>query len=155
MTSNLFPAVSATVAESVDAALVGELLGRYLVTLDDEVPDEAWARSLFTENAVVTFPVSRHEGRAGLAEWHRASLAAFAATQHLGSPAVVTVTGDRAVFRANVLTTHVHHSGGDRPPLFRAGTLASGEARRTAAGWRMGELSFRVLFTEGEPPARG
>ncbi|MGW1404088.1 nuclear transport factor 2 family protein [Streptomyces sp. NPDC002405] len=155
MTSNPLPAVSATAADSVDAALVAELLGRYLVTLDDEEPDDAWARSLFTEDAVVTFPMSRHEGRAGLAEWHRASLAAFARTQHLGSPAVVTVVGDRAAFRANVLTTHVHRPGGDRPPLFRAGTLASGEARRTSAGWRMGELSFRVLFTEGVPPQRG
>ncbi|MFC8415068.1 nuclear transport factor 2 family protein [Streptomyces coelicoflavus] len=154
MTSNHSPAVSATVAESTDAALVAELLGRYLVTLDDEEPDDAWARGLFTEDAVVTFPMSRHEGLAGLAEWHRASLAAFARTQHLGSPAVVTVSGDRAVLRANVLTTHVHHPGGDRPPLFRAGTLVRGGARRTAAGWRLVELSFTVQFTEGRPPAR-
>ncbi|MBT3154607.1 nuclear transport factor 2 family protein [Streptomyces sp. CHD11] len=159
MTSNLSPAVPATVpataAEAADAALVAELLGRYLVTLDDEEPDDTWARGLFTEDAVVTFPMSRHAGLAGLAEWHRASLTAFASTQHLGSPAVVSVGGDRAAFRANVLTTHVHHPGGDRPPLFRAGTLASGGARRTAAGWRMDELSFRVLFTEGQPPQRG
>ncbi|MER6923757.1 nuclear transport factor 2 family protein, partial [Streptomyces spiralis] len=116
MTSSLLPGASAPAADFADAAQVAELLGRYLVTLDDEEPDEAWARSLFTEDAVVTFPMSRHQGRAGLAEWHRASLAAFAATQHLGSPAVVSIRGDRAVFRANVLTTHVHHPGGDRPP---------------------------------------
>ncbi|MGW2616991.1 nuclear transport factor 2 family protein [Streptomyces sp. NPDC001500] len=148
MTSNQL-AASATAA---DAALVGELLGRYLIALDDEELDDAWARSLFTEDAVVTFPMSRHAGCAGLAGWHRASLAAFTRTQHLGSPPVVTVEGDRAVFRANVLTTHVHRPGGDRPPLFRAGTLASGAARRTPAGWRMDALSFEVLFTEGEPP---
>ncbi|MFG2577404.1 nuclear transport factor 2 family protein [Streptomyces sp. NPDC048481] len=150
MTSNQL-AASATAA---DAALVGELLGRYLLALDDDKLDDAWARGLFTEDAVVTFPMSRHAGRAGLAGWHRASLAAFTRTQHLGSPPVVTVEGDRAVFRANVLTTHVHHPGTDRPPLFRAGTLASGEARRTPAGWRLNELSFEVLFTEGEPPSR-
>jgi hypothetical protein len=150
VTSNQL-AASATAA---DAALVGDLLGRYLIALDDEELDDAWARSLFTEDAVVTFPMSRHAGCAGLAAWHRASLTAFARTQHLGSPPVVSVEGDRAVFRANVLTTHVHHPGGDRPPLFRAGTLARGEARRTPAGWRLGELSFQVIFTEGEPPPR-
>jgi SnoaL-like protein len=155
VTSNLSPAVSAAVAVVADAALVAELLGRYLVTLDDGELDDAWAESLFTQDAVVTFPMSRHQGRAGLGQWHRASLAAFARTQHLGSPAVVSVAGDRASFRANVLTTHVHHPGAGRPPLFRAGTLACGEARRTCAGWRMGQLSFRVLFTEGEPPGRG
>ncbi|MFI7345272.1 nuclear transport factor 2 family protein [Streptomyces sp. NPDC049936] len=155
MTSPLLPADPAAAADSADAAVVAELVGRYLVTLDDEELDDAWARSLFTQDATVTFPMSRHQGCAGLAQWHRASLACFARTQHLGSPAVVSVTGDSAVFRANVLTTHVHHPGQSRPPLFRAGTLASGRARRTAAGWRIGELSFRVLFTEGEPPVRG
>ncbi|MDT6987478.1 nuclear transport factor 2 family protein [Streptomyces lusitanus] len=147
-------AVPAAAADTVDAALVGELLGRYLIALDDEELDDAWARSLFTEDAVVTFPMSRHAGRAGLAEWHRASLAAFARTQHLGSPPVVAVDGDVAVFRAHVLTTHVHRPGGEGPGLFRAGTLARGVARRTPAGWRMTELSFHVLFTEGEPPSR-
>ncbi|MFD4263039.1 nuclear transport factor 2 family protein [Streptomyces sp. NPDC058534] len=154
MTSNFLPAAPAGAGDAADAAVVAHLVGRYLLTLDDGELDDAWARGLFTEDAVVAFPMSRHEGRAGLAGWHRASLAAFAATQHLGSPAVVTVTAERALFCANVLTTHVHHPGGGRPPLFRAGTLASGAARRTAAGWRIGELSFRVLFTEGEPPAR-
>ncbi|MFH0246527.1 nuclear transport factor 2 family protein [Streptomyces sp. HK10] len=152
MTSQLFPTDKAAGTDSADAARVAELLGRYLIALDDEELDDAWARSLFTEDAVVAFPRSRHEGLAGLAQWHRASLAAFVRTQHLGSPAVVTVEGDRAAFRANVLTTHVHHPGEDRPPLFRAGTLASGEARRTPAGWRMNELSFRIAFVEGEPP---
>ena len=153
MTSNHL-AASSPAADSAEATLVGELLGRYLIALDDGELDDAWARSLFTEDAVVTFPMSRHAGCAGLAEWHRASLAVFARTQHLGSPPVVTVEGDRAVFRANVLATHVHRPGGDGPPLFRAGTLASGEARRTPAGWRIGGLSFRVLFTEGEPAHR-
>jgi hypothetical protein len=147
-------AVPAAAAGTVDAAVVAELLGRYLIALDDEELDDAWARSLFTEDAVVTFPMGRHAGCAGLAEWHRASLAAFARTQHLGSPPVVALDGDRAVFRANVLTTHVHHRGGDRPALFRAGTLTRGAARRTPAGWRMTELSFHILFTEGEPPSR-
>ncbi|MCL6672744.1 MULTISPECIES: nuclear transport factor 2 family protein [Streptomyces] len=163
MTSNHLAAPGAA-AGLAEAAVVGDLLGRYLIGLDDGELDDAWARSLFTEDAVVTFPMSAHTGRAGLAAWHRASLAAFARTQHLGSPPVVDLDGERAVFRAQVLTTHVHRPGGQGPggqgpggqgpALFRAGTLARGRARRTPAGWRMSELSFRVLFTEGEPPRR-
>ncbi|MDI3423693.1 nuclear transport factor 2 family protein [Streptomyces luteolus] len=152
MTSNPFPAEAAASAESTDAARVAELMDRYLIALDDEKLDEAWARRLFTDDAVVAFPMSRHEGLAGLDAYHRTSIGAFARTQHLGSPAVVTVEGERAAFRANVLTTHVLHPGEDGAPLFRAGTLASGKARRTPAGWRISELSFRVLFTEGQPP---
>ncbi|MFJ5265810.1 nuclear transport factor 2 family protein [Streptomyces sp. NPDC088387] len=157
MTSNHVRAAAhpaAESAESTEAVLVAELLGRYLIALDDGELDDAWARSLFTGDAVVTFPMSRHEGRAGLAAWHRASLASFAATQHLGSPPVVEVAGGHARFRAQVLTTHVHHPGADGPPLFRAGTLATGSARRTGEGWRLDTLSFHVLFTEGTPPTR-
>ncbi|TQJ92831.1 nuclear transport factor 2 family protein [Streptomyces sp. SLBN-31] len=153
MTSNHLAAPGAA-AGFVEAAVVGDLLGRYLIALDDGELDDAWARSLFTEDAVVTFPMSAHTGRAGLAAWHQASLAAFTRTQHLGSPPVVDIDGERAVFRAHVLTTHVNHPGGQGPALFRAGTLAFGEARRTPDGWRMSALSFRVLFTEGEPPRR-
>ncbi|MER5451328.1 nuclear transport factor 2 family protein [Streptomyces sp. NPDC002766] len=154
MTSNHLAAPAAPAADAAEATVVGDLLGRYLIALDDGELDDAWARSLFTEDAVVTFPMSEHAGCAGLAAWHRASLAAFARTQHLGSPPVVDVEGERAVFRAHVLTTHVHRPGGSGPALFRAGTLARGRARRTREGWRMSELSFRVLFTEGEPPRR-
>ncbi|MFD8309294.1 nuclear transport factor 2 family protein [Streptomyces sp. NPDC059690] len=158
MTSNHLAAPAAPAADVAEAAaeatVVGDLLGRYLIALDDGELDDAWALSLFTQDAVVTFPMSEHAGCAGLAAWHRASLAAFARTQHLGSPPVVDVDGERAVFRAHVLTTHVNHPGGSGPALFRAGTLAYGRARRTRDGWRMSELSFRVLFTEGEPPRR-
>jgi hypothetical protein len=130
------------------------LLDRYLIGLDDEELDDAWASALFTRDARVDFPMSGHKGLAGLAAYHRDSLAAFAATQHLGSPAVVDVRGeDRALLRANLVSTHVHHSGAAGPPLFTVGTLATGEAELTGDGWRLAALSFRVLWTDGVPPA--
>ncbi|MET9985659.1 MULTISPECIES: nuclear transport factor 2 family protein [Streptomyces] len=139
------------------AAAVADLLARYLISLDDEELDDAWAAALFTEDAVVAFPISRHEGRAGMAAWHAAALSAFAATQHLGSPPVVTVDGDRAVLRANLLSTHVHHAHharpqGELPPLFATGTFVDGAARRTPEGWRLTLLSFRLLWADGSPP---
>ncbi|MFJ6853575.1 nuclear transport factor 2 family protein [Streptomyces sp. NPDC091271] len=137
-----------------EAFETSSLLDRYLVGLDDDEIDDAWVRGLFTEDAAVVFPISRHDGIEGLAGYHRASLEAFAATQHHGSPAVVTVDedGEHATFRANVLTTHVHHPGAPGEPLFQAGTLASGEARRGPEGWRMSVLSFQVLWIRGTPP---
>ena len=110
-----------------------------------------------TKDAVVAFPISRHQGVEGMAAYHRAALEAFAATQHLGSPPVVTVDGDRAVLRANLISTHVHHAHHARPqgelaPLFATGTFVDGEARRTPAGWRLSLLSFRLLWADGTPP---
>ncbi|MGW5400229.1 nuclear transport factor 2 family protein [Streptomyces sp. NPDC003952] len=148
-----------TLEESGTASLhVAALLNRYLLSLDDEELDDAWAAELFTPDAVVAFPpMSRHEGTAGLAGFHRTALSAFAATQHLGSPAVVVLDGDRATLRANLLSTHVHHAHhvpprGTLAPLFTTGTFVDGAALRTADGWRLTQLSFRLLWVDGTPP---
>lgn len=139
-------------------AEVGGLLDRYLTGLDDDELDDAWAGGLFTSDALVEFPMSRHDGIDGLAAYHRDALAAFARTQHLNSPAVVAVTQDRATLRANLISTHVHLDDGvppgeDRPPLFATGTFVTGEARRTPDGWRLSMLSFRLIWATGNPPA--
>jgi hypothetical protein len=132
---------------------IGELLDRYLLDLDEGRLDDEWARSLFTDDARVEFPMSSHAGITGLASYHRDALSAFAGTQHLNSPSVVTLTGpDTATLRANLMSTHVHHAGAATEPLFATGTMVTGEARRTADGWRLGALSFRVVWTAGSPP---
>jgi hypothetical protein len=138
------------------AAEISTLLDRYLLGLDDDKLDDAWAQALFSEDARVEFPMSRHEGIEGLAAWHRQALDAFARTQHLNSPAVVDFSGgQRAVLRANLVSTHVHHPGTPGDPLFVAGTLVHGEARHTERGWRLAELSFRLVWSTGSPPRPG
>lgn len=115
MTSTAIHDRSTTESAAESRASIAALLDRYLVSLDDEELDEAWAQGLFTQDAVVAFPISRHEGIAGMPEYHSSALSAFAATQHLGSPAVVVLDGDRATLRANLLSTHVHHARHARP----------------------------------------
>jgi hypothetical protein len=142
---------SESAAES--GAQVAALLDRYFVSLDDDDLDDAWADGLFTHDSVVAFPMSRHEGITGMADYHASALSAFAATQHLGSRAVVEVTGDGAVLRANLISTHVHHvrEQGDTPQLFATGTFVDGRARRTPLGWRLSELTFRLVWASGSP----
>lgn len=132
-------------------AEVAALLDRYLIALDTGQLDDAWAESLFTADAVVEFPVGRHAGLDGLAAFHRTALAKFDRTQHLNSPAVVDLDGDRAVLRANLISTQVLPS----QALFVTGTSAHGQARLTARGWRLRELSFRLIWMTGEPPKPG
>jgi hypothetical protein len=161
MTStDLAPAAGTGIENSaVTRAGIADLLSRYFVTLDDEPLDDAWAQSLFTEDAAVVFPMSEHVGSAGMAEYHAAALSAFAVTQHHGSRAVVEQDGGRATLRANLISTHVHHAqharpAGELPPLFTTGTFVDGEARHTEAGWRLSRLSFRLLWAEGQPPPK-
>lgn len=136
------------------AAEIGALLDRYLISLDEGGElDDAWARRLFTEPARIEFPMSQHEGLAGAADYHRQTLAVFEHTQHLNSPALVEIDGEQARLTANLQSTHVHRSNGTATQgLFTAGTLVTGEARRTPDGWRLARLSFRVLWTSGSPP---
>lgn len=152
------PATNSAESPGEARASVAALLNRYLVSLDDtdNALDDIWAAGLFTEDAVVAFPMSRHQGLAGMAEYHSAALSAFAATQHLGSAPVVALDGDRATLRANLLSTHVHHARhtppqGELPPLFSTGTFVTGETRRTRQGWRLSLLSFRLLWADGSP----
>lgn len=142
---------------SNQSAEIGALFDRYLLGLDDDKLDDDWARGLFTQDARVEFPISRHQGIDGLAAYHREAMATFEKTQHLNSPAVVEIEGDRARLRANLISTHVHlpanaPPGGDRAPLFTAGTFMTGEARRTPDGWRLSALSFRLVWATGSPP---
>ncbi|MFD6619917.1 nuclear transport factor 2 family protein [Streptomyces albidoflavus] len=134
---------------------VAELLDRYLVSLDQQVLDADWAAALFTPDAVVAFPISRHEGLAGMADYHATALSAFAATMHLGSPAVVEVHDDTATLLANLMSTHVPHGareGASR--LFVTGTSVHGRARHTSLGWRLSELDFRLVWSQGSPPGK-
>jgi hypothetical protein len=151
----------ATLPAQLDAiaqrAEIGTLLDRYLLSLDENRFDDAWSRSIFTADARVEFPISHHEGVNGLATYHREALAKFDRTQHLNSGAVIDLDGDRATVRANLISTHVHRSvpsppGAERVPHFITGTYVDGEARRTALGWRLRRLSFRLAWATGSPP---
>jgi hypothetical protein len=130
--------------------IVADLFTRYLMSFDNGKTDTEWAESLFTPDIVVEFPMSRHEGIRDIDVYHSETRSRFAATQHLCSPPLVCPTGpDAAGLQAQVLSVHVHH-GPDRQ-RFSAGTLATGEARRTPDGWRLSRLSFEVVWTDGRP----
>ncbi|MFC7303692.1 nuclear transport factor 2 family protein [Streptomyces monticola] len=146
-------AATGAVEELVHRTQVGALLDRYLIGLDEHHErelDESWAESLFTADARVEFPVGRHDGIDGLVAFHHTALAKFARTQHLNSGAVVDIEGEHATVRANLISTQVLPSGA----LFTTGTFARGEARLVAAGWRLRRLSFGLVWSSGEPPAR-
>lgn len=136
-----------------DRAGVSELLDRYLAgfdTLPDQPLDDAWYRRLFTEDLRLTFPVGGHQGIAGLGEFQLAAKANWARTQHVSSNHVVDLDGDRAALRAQLLVTHVHF--GEPPqPHFSAGSRIEAQAVRTHAGWRLHELTVRLIWTAGTP----
>lgn len=137
--------------DPVQSAAVRELFDRYLINLDDDELDEAWAKQLFADDVSIEFGPNRHDGIAGIAEYHRANRERFERTQHLNSPAVVDDAGaDTAVLRSNLISTHVYRHA--PATTFTAGVLVKGRARRTPDGWRLVMISYRVVWTDGNPP---
>ena len=134
-------------------AEIGELLDRYVLGLDYDKLDDEWTAELFSDDVVIEFPVSRHTGIDGLAEYHRRALAMWAETHHLNTPSVVSVSGDRATLRANMTSVHVHHEReGEIRPHYVSGTCVTGDAVRTERGWRLSRLSFDLIWKTGNPP---
>lgn len=159
--------------EVVDRAAVAELLDRFIVALDDHDLDLAWLRSILTDDVLFEFPLGRHEGLDGLAAFLERPMAVFERTHHQCSHAVVDVTADAATLKANMIATHVHaadHGRGDGEPgplvmfgthmdgvprrILVIGTHMDGEARRTAGGWRLCRLTFRLSWILGDPPSQ-
>lgn len=139
-----------------DRTEIIELFDRFARDLDhrafeaEAAPDD-WARSLFTEDVTLAFPVGSHAGIDGVTALHRAALAPFARTQHLHTNYLIDLAGDRADVEFQLLATHVYADPAEPP--FQVGDRYTGEVVRTAAGWRIRRLALDVVWTRGRPPA--
>lgn len=134
-----------------DRLEVRDLVDRYLADLDEAEFDDAWARSVFTEDGRFEFAMGGHDGVPGMAEYTAAMMGKWRRTQHVASGHIVDVDGDLARVRGNLIATHLH--AGDAEP-FQVGDRFEGEAVRTEGGWRFARLAFEVLWTRGTPPGR-
>jgi hypothetical protein len=141
-----------------DRVEIETLIDRYLAGIDDSLYleqnplDDAWARSLFTEDVVVKFPVGAHEGLDGLAELHRKVMSKWKATLHFAPNRLIEFDGDVARVRAPLVGTHIHREDDPGEPLFAAHVLEA-EAVRTGEGWRFRRWTMRLVWRLGDPPA--
>jgi hypothetical protein len=138
--------------ELADRAALADLINRYLLSLDEGTFDETLVREVFTEDVELSFPPGDHQGAQGLAGFTGGFMAHWDRTHHLCSGYAIEPDGDRATVGWNVIATHVHH-GSPPPPapgdLFQLGGRFSGQAVRTARGWRLRRLALRVVWTAG------
>ncbi|MCP3821461.1 nuclear transport factor 2 family protein [Streptomyces sp. A3M-1-3] len=148
---------------------VQDLVDRYLAGLDEAEFDDAWARSIFTEDGRFQFLMGGHDGVAGMAEFTAAMMGKWRRTHHVAAGHLVEIDGDRARVRGNLIATHLHpqEATPEKPPgrseaqetpgapePFQVGDRFEGEAVRTEAGWRFARLAFEVVWTRGTPPGR-
>lgn len=136
-------------ADRMDLAELSEV---YLASLDEGVFDEEWARSLFTEDAELVFPVGADHGIPGAVALTRKAMERWEGTQHHGSGCRVELDGDRATVRWSLIATHLHF-GSPRPPAatrhFQLGGRFEALAVRTGLGWRFSRLHLRITWSTG------
>jgi hypothetical protein len=127
---------------------IGELLDRYLRSLDDRTFDNDWAREFFTEDAVVEFPVGNATGIDDIVSTTRRGVLRFARTQHLGMNYLIDASTRGASARWNQVNHHMHPDG----DLFSTGTWSDAVVTHTPAGWRIAHTAMHVAWTSGRPP---
>ncbi|HEX2312892.1 MAG TPA: nuclear transport factor 2 family protein [Thermomonospora sp.] len=147
------PPTADTGLRLADRADLIDLVSRYHHSLDARRFDDAWARSLFTEDVVLDFPVGGHEGVAGLAEFTTRFMGRWDRTHHHATDHLVTLDGDHATVVWNMLATHVHPAGSGAPGHFHLGARLDGATVRGPGGWRFRRLALRVIWTSGRPAA--
>lgn len=147
MTASVPGDIARAVGLLTDRAEVSGLIDQYLIAFDllATVPrDDAWYRSLFTDDLRLVFPVGGHAGLPGVAEFNRAARARWARTHHLSANHRVTLDGDRATVRGALLVTHV--PGEDEEGILSTGSHFDVTVVRTPSGWRISELVFHLAY---------
>ena len=80
-------------------------------------------------------------------------LARFRSSQHLVSNHSVTLIGDNADFRANLVAIHLWKDKVDEANLlntsFIAGGVITGQVVRVQEGWKISRLANRVVWRAG------
>ncbi|MFH7597472.1 nuclear transport factor 2 family protein [Streptomyces racemochromogenes] len=140
------------IRELHDRAELRELFDRYVAALDTSDgggPDEARFAALFTEDATFAFPIGVCTGVEAFAAFQREARERWARTHHMSANHSITLDGDRAVVRAQQLTTHVHHAGAGPVAHFAVGGHTEARAVRTPDGWRLSHVDFRVVWDSG------
>ncbi|KAB1141363.1 nuclear transport factor 2 family protein [Streptomyces luteolifulvus] len=148
-------ALAAEIGRLSDLAALGKLVDRYLASLDEGAFHETWARSLFTEDIEMTFPVGSHRGIDGVDGFTGRIMARWGRTHHHGSDSSIDVDGDRADLSWSLIASHVHFASPlppDPSEYFQLGGRFTGTARRTADGWRIDSLRLRIVWTTGSVP---
>ncbi|MFI9782935.1 nuclear transport factor 2 family protein [Kitasatospora sp. NPDC051984] len=147
-------ALRARVQELTDGAEISALINRYVTLLDTQDEhgyDETWPPTVFTDDAVLHFPIGTHRGIDGVARFHYEAKAKFDRTLHLSANHVISLDGDRGTVRFHVVATHVHHREAGAA-LFDIGGHYGGVVVRTPQGWRFQEWSFNLTWADGPGP---
>jgi hypothetical protein len=144
-----------TTTES-DRTEITDLVYRLGVCLDEGRFDDLGG--LLVEEATVTTPGGRGEGREAVIAQARRNHPADQRFQHVTTNLLIDLDGDRAAVRANLIVTITRPGGqaGDGPapaPLCTIGEVYRFDLVRTESGWRFVKIGTVPVWVTGDVPA--
>lgn len=107
-------------------------------------------RSLFTNDASVTTPGGTATGHDAIVDQARRRHSQDEGIQHVVTNTLITLDGDRASARSNLLVSFAH-SGAADPLPFLLGEVYRFELQRTAEGWRIATLRSVPVWSVNRP----
>lgn len=147
-----------------DRDAISRLVDRYVSGIDAATFDDAWTRSIFTDDAEILVPIPAARGEdptlrslssTDAAAFHEAVVGNFVRTQHISANHLVEIDGDRATAQANVVAfqTLPGTAAGRPRRRFDVGSRLAADAVRTPSGWRFARLTMRMVWTTGAAPS--
>jgi SnoaL-like protein len=138
-----------------DRTEITDLVYRLGSCLDEGRYDEM--RELLVEDATVSTPGGRAEGREALIAQARRNHPADQRFQHVTTNVLLELDGDRAKVRANLIVTITTPDAGPSdtpapPPRCTIGEVYSFELVRTRGGWRFSRIETVPLWVSGTVP---
>jgi 3-phenylpropionate/cinnamic acid dioxygenase small subunit len=123
--------------EVEDKLAISDLIARYPQLVDEREFDRL--HELFTADARIDFSAfgGPTDTPAGITQFLRDSLGAFARTQHMMGLPDITLEGDRARSRTSCTNPMVLDKGDGAREVWLIGLWYDDEFQRTAAGWRI------------------
>jgi uncharacterized protein (TIGR02246 family) len=136
------------VQRMLDEAEIRELLLTFARALDER--DWTGYADTFAEDGVFEIFDQRRTGREDIAAGPARDMTPFDRTQHYVTNVTVTVSGDSATARGQLLAVHIPD---DTEPSEHAdvGGIYHCRVRRTAEGWRFSHVRTEILWSAGMP----
>jgi hypothetical protein len=133
---------------------IQQVTNGYFRALDEKDFDETDLQRIFTADAKLVRPNGAATlGPKAIGESHRESMARFENTQHLLTGHEVTLDGETATLRANVVAMHIWPGANTmvnaQESHFVAGGVVTARLIHTSAGWRITEIANCVLWRAG------
>jgi len=144
----------AQIAELIDKSDITSVLNSYFRALDEKNCDAEHFATFLTTDARMTRPNGASlVGPEEISASHRQSFARFEGTQHFLTTPDVSIEGDTAAVRANLIAMHMwqgsHTNANDIENFFVAGGVVSARLIRTDGHWKISQLSNAVVWRGG------